>query len=147
MELIKFQLLNPEKIRRLIMGTKEEVNYNPLMDEPYMSEKQMMYFKNKLIIQKAELETKLIAQKEKLKTMKATQPDIIDRTNYLIEMEREIKIQERNSLIIKQINFALERIDDGSFGYCECTGREIGFKRLDVLPFATMSVKAMEKYA
>ncbi len=121
--------------------------HNPLMDEPYMSEKQLMYFKNKLILQKADIEIKMAHLRDKLKNMKANQPDILDRSNYLMEMEREIKNQERYSAMITQIDQALKKIDDGSFGYCESTGGEIGFRRLDILPFATMSVKAMEKFA
>ena len=48
--------------------------------------------------------------------------------------------------MIVQVDHALARIDAGSFGYCELTGDEIGLPRLEAIPFATMSIKALEEF-
>ncbi|MFH2093334.1 MAG: transcriptional regulator, TraR/DksA family protein [Pseudomonadota bacterium] len=112
--------------------------------EPYMNAQQLEYFKNKLIIQKAELLEKTANQKEKLKTLKAAQSDILDQCNYLLEIEHELRNYSRNSQLLCQVDNALKRIDRGSFGYCQFTGNRIGLERLKALPFATLSVEALE---
>jgi len=112
--------------------------------EPYMTAQQVEYFKNKLILQKAELLEKTAYQKEKLKTLKAAQSDILDQCNYLLEIEHELRNYGRYSQLLCQVDNALKRIDKGSFGYCQFTGNRIGLKRLEALPFATQSVEALE---
>lgn len=116
-------------------------------DTPYMNKDQIAYFKNKLIQQKMEFQEKMTHLRKKLTNMKANQPDILDRSNYLMEMEKEIHAQERYSIRLRQIHQALDRIETGGFGYCEYTGDEIGLRRLEILPFATVCVQAMEEYA
>nr|WP_320015642.1 TraR/DksA family transcriptional regulator [uncultured Desulfobacter sp.] len=63
-----------------------------------------------------------------------------------MDLALEVKSFERHSDMIRQVNRALSRIDDGSFGYCELTGDEIGLRRLEAIPFATMSIKALEEF-
>lgn len=58
----------------------------------------------------------------------------------------EIKSFERHSDMMVQVNRALVRIDDGSFGYCELTGDEIGLRRLEAIPFVGISIKALEEF-
>ncbi|THB77908.1 MAG: transcriptional regulator, TraR/DksA family protein [Desulfobacteraceae bacterium] len=119
-------------------------NYRPSTDEPYMNGDQLKYFKNKLIQQKIELVEKTGHRMEKIKNLKYAHADIIDRSNSWIDIEAEITVFERHSLLIKEIEKALERIEDGTFGYCEFTGKKIGIKRLEAMPCATLSIEALE---
>lgn len=120
--------------------------YVPLKNEPYMSDRQVAYFRDKLAGRKAELEEKIAGAIEKIKTVEKVQADILDRSNAYINLELEVRGFERYSNMLDQIDRALERIDDGSFGYCEITGGEIGLRRLEAIPFATMSIKALEAF-
>jgi DnaK suppressor protein len=121
-------------------------SYYPLDDEPYMSEGQLAYFKGKLLQRKDELRNRISKSIKKIKTLEAAQADILDRSNSYIDLELEVKGFERHSDMIVQVDHALARIDDGSFGYCELTGDEIGLRRLEAIPFATMSIKALEAF-
>lgn len=114
-------------------------------DEQYMNAEQLAYFKNKLILKKTELMDRTNKIKSKLKLFASAHSDIVDKSNALIELEHDIKAQERNTIQIRQIDAALKRIEDGSFGYCEITGQEIGLKRLEALPFTNLSVNALEE--
>lgn len=123
-----------------------QVSQLSLDNEPYMSEGQLAYFKGKLMQQKDELRNKIHKSINKIKSLEAAQADILDRSNSYIDLGLEVKSFERHSDMIVQVDRALTRIDDGSFGYCELTGDEIGLRRLEAIPFATMSIKALEEY-
>nr|WP_319392205.1 TraR/DksA C4-type zinc finger protein [uncultured Desulfobacter sp.] len=121
-------------------------SYDSLDSEPYMSEGQLAYFKAKLQQRKDELRNRISKSIKKIKSLEAAQADILDRSNSYIDLELEVKSFERHSDTIVQVDRALARIDDGSFGYCELTGDEIGLRRLEAVPFATMSIKALEAF-
>ncbi len=120
--------------------------YIPAKNEPYMSDAQVTYFKEKLELRKGELRRKISKAIKKIKSLEAAQADILDRSNSYIDLELAVKSFERYSGMVDQIDRALERIDDGSFGYCELTGNEIGLRRLEAIPFASMSIKALEEF-
>ncbi|MEH0020930.1 MAG: TraR/DksA family transcriptional regulator [Desulfobacter sp.] len=120
--------------------------YTPAKNEPYMSDDQVAYFRKKLTDRKAELSRKITRAIEKIKTLESMQADILDRSNSYMGLELEVKSFERYSNMLDQVDRALERIEDGSFGYCELTGNEIGLRRLEAIPFATMSIKALEEF-
>jgi len=120
--------------------------YSPLDNEPYMSEGRLAYFKDKLMQRKNELHNKISKSIKKIKTLEAAQADILDRSNSYIDLELEVKNFKRHSDMAVQVDRALARIDDGSFGYCELTGDKIGLRRLEAIPFATMSIKALEAF-
>jgi DnaK suppressor protein len=111
----------------------------------YLNEGQLDYFKNKLICSKVELLGKISRHREKIKTLKTNHADILDRSLYTMDLEQEIRTYERYSQVLRQIDEALERISDGSFGYCEFTGKPIGLERLEALPFANLSIEALEE--
>jgi DnaK suppressor protein len=111
----------------------------------YMNEGQLDYFKNKLICRKMELLGKISLHREKIKTLKTNHADILDRSRYTMDLEQEIRTYERYSQVLRQIDEALERISDGSFGYCEFTGKPIGLERLEAMPFANLSIEALEE--
>lgn len=112
---------------------------------PYMSDHQLDYFKNKLILQKLELLEKIQQKKNKIKLMGTAQPDLLDKSNSITQINQDIQSYERSRDVVKQIDEALMRIEDGSFGYCKITGMKIGLKRLEAIPFASMSIKAIEE--
>ena len=118
----------------------------PLDNEPYISEEQLAYFKGKLMQRKDELHNRISKSIKKIKTLEAAQADILDRSNSCIDLELEVNSFKRHSDMIGQVDRALARIDDGSFGYCELTGDKIGLRRLEAIPFATMSIKAIEEF-
>ncbi len=121
-----------------------ETMYIPSPEEPYMNARQIAYFRDKLAAHKIALTGKIETTLNKIKTLKTVQADILDRSNSMISLEAEVCAFERYIGQVKQIEKALERIESGDFGYCELTGEEIGLKRLEVMPFATMSIKALE---
>ena len=113
--------------------------------EPYMNDRQLAYFKNKLIVLKMDLTEKANQKKGKIKEIGVAQPDILDKSNTMAQVEQDIRSYERNRQLIRQINDALRRIEDGSFGYCKITGDEIGLKRLEALPFTPVSIEALKE--
>ena len=120
--------------------------YIPGENEPYMSEGQIRYFREKLKQKKDELAQKLNRTINRIKALEGVQADILDRSNSYIDLEREVSNFERYNAVLGQIERALRRIDEGSFGYCEMTGSEIGLRRLEAIPFATMSIQALEEF-
>ncbi len=120
--------------------------YRPTEDEPYMNRRQIIYFKEKLMEQKIELQEKALKIKARIKRFRTNPADIIDRSNYYMDMDRDLGNYERHSQRLNQINNALKRMKTGQFGYCELTGSPIGLKRLKSVPFANMSVEALELF-
>lgn len=120
--------------------------YVPAANEPYMSQAQIDYFRSRLRKEKAALSRKISCAIQKIKSLEGVQADILDRSNAYIDLELEVKSYERYSTRMKQIERALGRIEEGSFGYCELTGNEIGLRRLEAIPFATMSINALEEF-
>jgi DnaK suppressor protein len=57
-----------------------------------------------------------------------------------------LRARDRQRKLIAKIDAALQRIDDGTYGYCEETGEPISLKRLEARPIATLSVEAQERH-
>ena len=74
------------------------------------------------------------------------EPDIADRASAETDKGLELRTRNRELKLISKIDDALERISDGSYGYCEETGDPIGVKRLEARPNATLSVEAQERH-
>ncbi|MEA3548750.1 MAG: transcriptional regulator, TraR/DksA family protein [Thermodesulfobacteriota bacterium] len=121
------------------------VNECCLNDESYMDEAWLNYFKNKLINLKMSMVEKIYQNKEKIKSMRAVGADILDNSNAMVAIDHEIQSQERSQQLLKQINAALNRIEDGSFGYCRITGYPIGLKRMEALPYTALSMEALQQ--
>lgn len=111
---------------------------------PYMDETQLNYFKNELTGLEMNLVEKIYQNKTKLKAIRDVDSDILDKSNSMVAIEYEIRSQQRNHELLRQIDAALKRIEDGSFGYCKITGMPIGLKRLELLPYATLSMAALQ---
>lgn len=126
-------------------ATKQIDSIHFTNQDTYMNDAQLAYFKNRLIREKMAMIERTEQNKSKFKFTHVSHSDIVDKSNALIEFEHDIRVQEITTDRIKQIDAALKRIEDGSFGYCELTGEEIGLKRLEALPFTNLSVKSLEE--
>ena len=114
-------------------------------EQEYMNSNQLAYFKNKLFSHREELSEKISRTLKKIQQLKSSDADILDRSNVNIHIEREVKASERYSRYLRNIETALSKIEDGSYGFCELTGTEIGLKRLRAQPWATLSIEALEE--
>jgi len=126
------------------VGKKEE--YRPSEDEPFMNERQLEYFRNKLLIWKDEI---LRESRETIGNLQAeteNHPDLVDRASSEADRALELRTRDRQRKLIAKIDEALRRIEDGSYGYCEETGEPIGLPRLEARPTATMSLEAQERH-
>ncbi len=121
-------------------------DYQPTDDEPFMNERQRAYFRRKLNAWRDEI---LRSTKEtllNLQTDSAQHADIADRATSETERALELRARDRQRKLIAKIDAALERLEDGTYGYCEETGEPISLKRLDARPIATLSVEAQERH-
>ena len=128
------------------MGNVMVETYAPSNNEAYMNDRQIEYFKNKLILERMTSDQKQRQHLETIKNRRSQHADILDRSNFLMDLEREISTYERYNQRIRQINKALDRIDSGRFGYCVITGEQIGLKRLEALPFTHISIEALMEH-
>ena len=121
-------------------------DYRPAEDEPFMNERQLEYFRRKLLNWKAEI---LADSRDTVAGMKdATRniPDIADRASEETDRSIELRTRDRQRKLVSKIDSALRRIEEGEYGYCEITGEPISLKRLDARPIATMSLEAQERH-
>jgi DnaK suppressor protein len=120
-------------------------DYRPSEDEPFMNDRQREYFRRKLLDWKDEI---LRSSRETLENLQDSEqhPDLTDRASSETDRALELRARDRQRKLIAKIDAALERIEDGSYGYCEETGEPIGVKRLDARPIATLSVEAQERH-
>ena len=122
------------------------VGYRPREDEPFMSERQLEYFRRKLLAWKEEI---LRESRETLGHLQAeteNHPDLADRASSETDRALELRTRDRQRKLISKIDAAVRRIDDGSYGWCEETGEAIGLARLDARPIATLSLEAQERH-
>ncbi len=128
------------------MLLEKDRSYVPSEDEPFMNERQQEYFREKLIAWKQEI---LVESRETLAALQAestNHPDLADRASSETDRSIELRARDRQRKLIAKIDAALQRIDDGSYGYCEETGEPIGLSRLDARPIATLSIEAQERH-
>lgn len=113
-------------------------------DNVYMDVEQLDYFKNKLLEWKKDILDKSKHTLEELQQVSLHMADLNDRASSETDHAIELRTRDRQRKLISKIDAALERISDGSYGYCEETGEKIGVKRLDARPIATLSLEAQE---
>ncbi|MEM9320839.1 MAG: RNA polymerase-binding protein DksA [Pseudomonadota bacterium] len=121
-------------------------DYRPAEDEPFMNERQMEYFRRKLLTWKAELLAESKGTVEGLQEGTRNIPDVADRASEETDRALELRTRDRQRKLISKIDSALRRIDEGEYGYCEVSGDPISLKRLDARPIATMSLEAQEQH-
>lgn len=128
------------------MATKLAASYKPSETEKYMNSKQLEYFRQKLLEWRKKLIDESRETIDHLKEENWHEPDISDRASLETDAGVELRTRNRYLKLIEKINAALARIEDGSYGYCEETGEEIGIKRLEARPIATMTIEAQERH-
>ncbi len=111
-----------------------------------MNERQLEYFRRKLLNWKQDLQNGSRETIEGLQDSGRNVPDIADRASEETDRALELRTRDRQRKLVSKIDAALRRIDNGEFGYCEVTGEPISLKRLDARPIATMTLEAQEKH-
>lgn len=123
---------------------KDVQQYSPSDDEIYMNQNQIQYFKDLLLARRRELFSESDVTKSELKDQELNAPDIFDVASKNIELALDFEVIERNRKSLILIDKALSKIHSGEYGYCELTGEEIGVKRLQAQPTATLCIEAKE---
>jgi len=121
-------------------------DYVPSENEPFMNERQREYFRRKLIAWKEDILRESRETLVALQSENENHPDLADRASSETDRAIELRARDRQRKLISKIESALERLDDGSYGYCEETGEPISLRRLDARPIATLSVEAQERH-
>ncbi|SIR01158.1 transcriptional regulator, TraR/DksA family [Rhizobium sp. RU35A] len=115
-------------------------------DEDFMNANQRAYFRAKLIAWKNDILREARETLDHLAEESANHPDLADRASSETDRAIELRARDRQRKLISKIDAALQRIEDGTYGYCEETGEPIGLKRLDARPIATLSIEAQERH-
>ena len=121
-------------------------DYHPAEDEPFMNDRQIEYFRRKLLTWRAEILAGSRDTIEGLQDNTRNIPDVADRASEETDRALELRTRDRQRKLVAKIDAALRRIDDGEYGYCIVTGEPISLKRLDARPIATMSLEAQERH-
>ncbi|MBB3935219.1 RNA polymerase-binding protein DksA [Aureimonas phyllosphaerae] len=115
-------------------------------DGPFMNDRQKEYFRKKLLGWKADILRESRETLEALASENANLADAADRASSETDRAIELRARDRQRKLIAKIDAAIERIDDGTYGYCEETGEPISLRRLDARPIATLSLEAQERH-
>jgi len=129
----------------LLAGPRNVKPYVVRKDEEYMSKEQLDHFRRILASWKQDLMQEVDRTMLHMKDEAANFPDPNDRATQESEFSLELRTRDRERKLIRKIDEALKRIEDGSYGYCLETGEPIGVKRLEARPVATLSVEAQER--
>jgi DnaK suppressor protein len=113
-------------------------------ESTYMNQEQLAFFKHRLQQMERELLQNADETTEHLRETVIV-PDPADRATIEEEHALELRTRDRERKLLKKIEQALARIDDGTYGYCSETGEEIGLRRLEARPVATLTVEAQER--
>jgi DnaK suppressor protein len=109
-----------------------------------MNDAQLAFFKARLVELRDQLLNNADDTGQHLRENEVT-TDPSDRATLEEEYTLELRTRDRERKLIRKIDEALKRIEDGSYGYCLETGEPIGVKRLEARPVATLSVEAQER--
>jgi len=129
----------------LLAGPRNVQPYIVKRGEQYMSKEQTEHFREILNSWKRDLMVEVDRTVSHMKDEAANFPDPNDRATQEEEFSLELRTRDRERKLIRKIDEALKRLDDGSYGYCLETGEEIGIKRLEARPVATLSIEAQER--
>ena len=129
----------------LLAGPRNVQPYVAKRGEQYMSKEQLDHFRQILQSWKQDLMLEVDRTVSHMKDEAANFPDPNDRATQEEEFSLELRTRDRERKLIRKIDEALGRIEDGSYGYCLETGEQIGVKRLEARPVATLSIEAQER--
>ena len=142
----KKKVIKKSKKRNLLSSPINEIGpYKTKRGEAYMCEPQLNYFKLLLIKWKKDLIEEVDRTVIHMKDEASNFPDPNDRATQESEFGLELRTRDRERKLLKKINSALDRIEEGDYGYCDETGEEIGLKRLQARPVATLTLEAQER--
>ena len=131
-----------QAIAPVLNGSK----YRPSDDEPFMNDRQLEYFKQKLLVWKDDIIRESRDTVTHLQAETENHPDLADRASSETDRALELRTRDRQRKLIAKIDDALRRIEEGAYGFCEETGEPIGLARLEARPIATFSVEAQERH-
>ena len=128
------------------MATRLPKAYKPTEDESFMNARQREYFRRKLLEWRDELVRESTQTLQHLQQDSLQEADLADRASVESERSLELRTRDRERKLLSKIDDALERIQGGSYGYCEETGEPISLSRLDARPIATLTIEAQERH-
>lgn len=131
-----------KKTRRVVLPT----GYQPTDKEPFMSARMREYFRQKLLKWRVELMRESEETLQSLQEGGIVEPDIADRASVETDRSLELRTRDRARKLIAKIDEALDRVERGTYGYCEETGEPITISRLEARPIATLSIEAQERH-
>jgi DnaK suppressor protein len=120
--------------------------YRPSEREPFMNDRQREYFRAKLLDWREDILKEAKETLQHLQDDNQNHPDLADRASSETDRAIELRARDRQRKLIAKIDAALQRIEDGTYGYCEETGEPISLKRLEARPIATLSIEAQERH-
>ena len=126
------------------MGITLSPDYKPSEDEEFMNAQQLEFFRQMLLNWRAELVYEAGETLSNLNEGNLQQPDMADRASLETDHQIELRTRDRERKLISKIDSALNRIEDGSYGYCQETDEPISLKRLMARPIADLSLEAQE---
>jgi DnaK suppressor protein len=129
----------------LLAGPRNVKPYVVKRGERYMSQEQLGHFQTILQNWKRDLMVEVDRTVTHMKDEAANFPDPNDRATQEEEFSLELRTRDRERKLIRKIDEALKRTEDGTYGYCLETGEEIGIKRLEARPVATLTIEAQER--
>jgi DnaK suppressor protein len=127
-------------------GADKGKNYRPSEKEPFMNERQREYFRQRLMAWREDILKEAKETLQHLQDENQNHPDLADRASSETDRAIELRARDRQRKLIAKIDAALNRIEDGTYGFCEETGEPIALKRLEARPIATLSVEAQERH-
>lgn len=127
-------------------ATASDDGYRPSADEPFMNQRQLDYFRAKLLAWKDAILLEAQGTLSQLQTESLREADLTDRASSETDWSIELRTRDRQRKLISKIDAAIRRIDEGEYGYCEVTGEPISLARLEARPIATMTVEAQERH-
>jgi DnaK suppressor protein len=128
------------------MGLRVPQTYQPSDNEPFMNPVQVEYFRQRLVAWREELLREASETISSLQEEPQTESDLIDCAANETDRSIQLQARDRSRRLLVKISEALRRIEEGTYGYCDVTGEEIGIRRLDARPIATLSLEAQERH-
>ncbi|MFT8245683.1 RNA polymerase-binding protein DksA [Roseomonas sp. BN140053] len=121
-------------------------DYRPSDVESFMNSQQQQYFRAKLLRWRQDLVREAGETLVSMGQGGIVEADLTDRASVETDRALELRTRDRARKLISKIDQALERIENGTYGYCEETGEPIGLRRLEARPIATLSIEAQERH-
>jgi len=123
-----------------MLHAKAILPYAPKKGEEYMNKKQLAHFRNILESLKVELGQDIDRTVHTMQDEATVFADPNDRASQESDMALELRNRDRERKLIKKIEETIAKIESQDYGYCESCGVEIGLKRLEARPTATLCI-------